>query len=663
MPKTKTTAPAPSREKGQRSLEPLYLDRRLYPLSFQSDYVNSNAWRYIVRSQNVALACREFLISTFLSLDWKIEPRDSTMRDELKSEIDYYTRFFEYTGDTEYSELIEWVGGDLLDLPFGGCVELGRQSDSPEGKLMWIEPLDGATLFPSLNSDWPVGQKIQEIVNPVYFPAHAINRVYMSPIPEIRRKGWGLAPPEKIYLALQMLNRGDTYYAQLMLDTPDAGILDLLDMSKDSAEEWIKAWREMLTGIDPYKIPVLYEHTAAAKWIPFTRNPAEIQFDIAVSKYGALVCAGYGLSLSDIGLGGGQNGGNTLAGSIRDERRTKRTGFARFKRKMVAWFNRMLPENLEYRLIDLDDEYSVALGRARLANATAWNAYITGNIFTPSEARQQAIQDGLVSISVTEELPKELVDKIEAQTANAAGLSKAERPSMLGRPVSPSSGGWGETTARSLVFDKLKIVEPKYIQRMLYLSYPSMFAQYRGIVDALEDDHQMSGWIDWLEGELYSPGGIDPSKHIFINEAFSAIGGVLDDIINTDEIQAELERQTQEILHDVITGLDENIRQLSYIINGKEKTIPIINSADVCVKLSQSYSKIIPDVFKRVLVSTIARTLNGENQEDYVFNPSVLEEVNQQLFLAMDQLKATYVDNIRDIIENEIAQANKQKDE
>ena len=84
--------------------------------------------------------------------------------------------------------------------------------------------------------------------------------MYISPRPDIKREGWGLAPPEKTYLALEMLNRGDYYYANLLIDTPAAGILDLGDMAQDSAEEWVKAWRKMLTGIDPFKIPVLYEH-------------------------------------------------------------------------------------------------------------------------------------------------------------------------------------------------------------------------------------------------------------------------------------------------------------------------------------------------------------------------------------------------------------------
>lgn len=447
MPRTKTTAPAPDHQKGQRSIsDPLYLIRYPY-YAKQPLWATAQSWRFSVESQPVALLSREALIGSVLSLDWKIEPRDSDNRDELKSEIDYYTRLLEYTGEMDYTEHVEWVAKDLLDLPFGGASEIGRSGDSPEGRVIWIEPLDGGTLFPTQNFDFPVGQRVNGVPKEVYFPWYAIDRVFMSPRTEITRKGWGIAPPEKIYLSLEMVGRGDTYYANMLLDTPDAGILDLLDMSKDSAEEWVKAWRELLTGIDAYKIPVLYQHTTPAKWISFTRPPTEIMFDVAMSRYSAIVCAGYGLTLSDIGLGGGSSGGNTLAGTIRDERKSKRNGFTRLKKKMEGYFNRILPSSLKFTFIDLDDEMSVALGRARLANATAWSSLINIGAFTAKEARLQTIADGLTTISLPEEVD---VNDLPQQQQPGTG---AERPSMLGRPVSPSSGGWGEVAARSQSFN------------------------------------------------------------------------------------------------------------------------------------------------------------------------------------------------------------------
>lgn len=444
MTRVKTSPPEPTREKNQRSIDlPTYLTRIL-PMWGNPSWLNADAWRTIVMRQPLAVACRETLIANLIALDWKIEPRDSTKRDEHKKEIEYYEKFFENTGDYDWTEILDWIVGDLLDIPFGAGIEVGRENDDPNGQILWLELLDGATLFPTLNEDWPVGQRVKENAQKtVYFPYYAVNRLYFSPRREITRKGWGMAPPEKIYLSLELLNRGDVYYANLLLDTPAAGILDLGDMAKPSAEEWVKAWRDMLGGVDPFKIPVLYEHEKPVNWIPFTRNPTELMFDKALGRYGSLVTAGYGMNLSDIGISAGTSGGETLAGSIRQERQTRRTGFARLKKKVKYFFDRMLPEFLEFKFIDLDDELSVALGRARLANSTAWNQMVTAGMFTAEEGRQQMIADGLITISVPEALPEEARKRVEMSLQNPMDKI-AERPTALGKPVAPSGGGHGE---------------------------------------------------------------------------------------------------------------------------------------------------------------------------------------------------------------------------
>lgn len=454
MPRIKTTYPEPTREKGQRSLDlPLYLDR-LVPAFSQPEWLEADKWRSFVARQPFATIFRDTLISNVLALDWKIEPKDNDKRDEYKEDIDYYTDFFTNTGDYDYAEIVEWIGKDLLDLPFGGAAELGREGDAPDGKVLWIEPLDGGTLFPTYSSVTPVGQAIKEMaIKTVYFPAHAIDRIYMSPRTEIRRKGWGMPPPEKIYLAIEMLGRGDIYYAKLLLDTPEAGILDLIDMSKESATNWVEAWKTMLTGIDPFKIPVLYEHEKAATWIPFSRPPADIMFDKAIMKYVGIVGAGYGMSPSDIGFSPVSSGGETLAGSIRGERKTKRTGLAVAKRKFTTFYNKMLPNYLGFKFIDLDDELSTNIGRARLASMTAFGSAIDKQVLTADESRQQLVSDGLINISIPEKFPEEerkrLDEKKKAQTpfGNPFGAKPGttpERPGMLGKPVTPSQGGYGE---------------------------------------------------------------------------------------------------------------------------------------------------------------------------------------------------------------------------
>jgi hypothetical protein len=448
MPKIKHTQPQPSREKGQRSLEPedTFL-WRIIPTWLRPTWYEAEMWRNFVNMQPVAIACKDTLIASTSSLDWKIEPRESSQRDELKDEIKYYERLLQNGSDIDFIELIEWIGQDYLDLPFGFGGETIRVPDSQDGRVVWIEPLDGGTLFPTLNSDFPVGQALKtDIVNTVYFPSYAINRLYMSPRTKIERRGWGMAPPEKIYLALELLNRGDKYYASLLLDTPQAGLLDLIDMSKEDATEWIKAFQALMTGIDPFKIPVLYEHTTEARFIPFGRPPTEITFNAVTLKYAALVCAGYNMSLSDIGLGMSGNGGETLAGSIRQERKTRRTGFSRIKKKLKYFFDRILPEDLEFKWIDPDEELGVAIGRARLATATALGLAVDKRALTPKEYRLQMIADGLITISIPEDIPEDEFD-ILPEATSAFG-STAKKPGMLGTQVPPSTGGQGEVKSK-----------------------------------------------------------------------------------------------------------------------------------------------------------------------------------------------------------------------
>lgn len=439
MPRVKKTPPEPSRATGQRSLDPIYLNRQL-PAWNRPEWLTGEQWRKVVEMQPTAVVCRDTLLANIANLDWSIEPRDSSQRDELRSEIDYYTDLITNSGELDYVGMIEWVGKDCLDLPFGGGVEVIRQGDEPNGKVAWLVPLDGATCFPTDSFKFPVGQTNGS--DYVYFPDYAINRLYLSPRSDMKRYGWGVAPPEKIIMAIQMVGRGDIYYASLLLDTPQVGVLDLMDMSQSSAEAWVDAWKNLLGGIDPFKIPVLYEHDKAAQFISFTKSPTELMFDKALFKYVVLTCAGYGMSTSDIGLPSSSNGGDTLAGSIRQERRTRHTGYALMKKKWMAFWNKILPKNLYFHFIDLDDELNVAIGRARLATATSMEILLRNQVITPNEARLQMIADGLFTISMPEQVEGGDMP-VEPQPKGNTGTG------LLGKPIAPSQGGYGEV--KSLV--------------------------------------------------------------------------------------------------------------------------------------------------------------------------------------------------------------------
>jgi hypothetical protein len=452
------------------------------------------------------MVCRETLIASLLSLDWKITPRNSDHQDELSGVIKYYTKLIQNGGNypelgLDYTGLLEWMIGDLLDLPFGTAAEIGRKMDEPGGRVMWIKPLDGGTLYPTLNADFPVVQYYQNY-NVIPFPQHAIARTFMSPQQFIYREGWGMAPPEKIYFAISLLNRGDSYYANLLLDTPTAGILDLGDMEKESATEWIESFRTFMSDSpSPFKVPVLYEHNNKVEFIPFGKVPNDILFDKVTLKYAALVASAYGMSLSDIGLQTTSASGETLAGSIRQERRTRKTGFARVKSKWKFLIERFLPETLQFELIDADDELNVALGRARLASATAFAQFREIGAFSPQEIRSQVIADGLMSISLPETIPPDAAPPVEPGQAD-------ERPGALGQGISASSGGEGEI--RSIAFDPkvknmskfiatiVKQVSPKIQEQLQLVGEDEVFLLRSAVGQSLfsdTDDFEIQGEI------------------------------------------------------------------------------------------------------------------------------------------------------------------------
>ena len=443
--------PQPTGAPRQKSIDvsDLFLTRFTPPWSRPASLPAYN-WRMWVLNQPVAVVCRETLIANLLALDWKITPTDSKYKEELDPTVKYYTKLFKnggnYTGlSLDFSGLVEWVVGDLLDTPFGGAAEIGRKGGSESGRVQWIRPLDAGTLFPTLNQQFPIVQYYPNIsTDIVLFHPWEISRTYMSPHSFILREGWGMAPPEKVYFALDLLTRGDKYYANLLLDIPTAGILDLGDMEKSAAEDWISAFKTFVNdNTTSFKVPVLYEHNNEVKFLPFGKVPNDIMFNHITLKYAALVAAAYGMSLSDIGLGTTSASGETLAGSIRQERRTRKTGFARVKARTKSFFDYILPPTLEFNWIDYDDELNVALGKARLASSQALKTWQDGGVISVQEHRSQIIQDGLISISLPDEVPPDA--KPVEPTGFGGKVGGNGEPEMVNpNAVAPSSGGEGE---------------------------------------------------------------------------------------------------------------------------------------------------------------------------------------------------------------------------
>ena len=432
----------PKEPERQRAVQLEHYLYRWVPYWGAPQWLQADRWRQFVKNQSIATICRDTLISNVLSMDWTLAARksDDMGRADVKEAIEFYTDLLEHA-EGDFDTYIELMLQDMLDLPFGAAAELGRENDDPEGAVLWMEHIDGGTLVPTANPDFPVMQTVKEVPGrTVVFPKHSIARMFMSPRPEITRTGWGMAPPEKVYLAIEMLFRGDKYYSNLLLDTPEAGILDLLDMDKESAEEWLDSFRSLFQGIDGMKVPVLYEHEKEAKWIPFNRPPLEMMYDAITLRYAQIVAAGYGMRLSDIGMDE-MGGEKTLAGVIRGERQTRRNGFAMVRTKLENHFNSIIPPEIRFTWVDDDSEAKLASGKALVAIGQGLTQLVTAAILTREESRKEIVAQGLLKTEID---PNAAPD--EPKPANPlAGMFGGQDPfgqgeGEGGRPAFPFSG-------------------------------------------------------------------------------------------------------------------------------------------------------------------------------------------------------------------------------
>ena len=581
---------------------------RNVPLWNPPAWQQAESWRKFVELQPIAAICRDAIANYLNSLEWAVVARDSEKRDELKGKIKHYTKLFErgnaYYWDLDFSSQIEWFIKDLFTLPFGTASEIGRLDDNPKGRAVWIRPLDGGTLAPTLNFDFPIVQSAPSSqLQPVFIPREFVSRVYLSPRTELRREGWGYAPPERIARAIAMMSTGDEYYTKLLLDTPEAGLLDVGNMDKTSAQEWMRGMEDLFYGISALKIPILYEHEGTAKWIPFGRPPSELMYDSITMRYAAILAAGYGLTLSDIGFPSSSNGGDTLAGTIRMERVGKSSGKSNGKKKFEAYANRILDPELKWSWIDYDDERNVSKGRARLASAQASDILIRNRVFSPSEIRRQNLADGLVSIDVPETI--DLNDK-EFQQIQPAGAFGGSKTKTLGNPVNPSQGGQGEIIPQQVVQRNMANAEVG-ISKAIYNSN-EVLASLISRVKANLSGEEVEIWEEYIDGYLVGKSEIEEPE----------LKDVLDDICKRSLSILETQPWTKDIANAIVdkvlvvegrVQMDKALYRLSQeaeedFISGKSEE-PNLDGSVVVNLLS--YANELHGVIFESLVETVSR--------------------------------------------------------
>jgi hypothetical protein len=399
-----------------------------------------------------------------------------------------------------------------------------------------------------------------------------------------------------------MLSTGDEYYAKLLLDTPEAGILDLGDMDKTSAIEWIQGLKDLFYGVSPFKIPVLYEHEKPAQWIPFGRPPSEIMYDSVTMRYAVIVAAGYGLTLSDIGFNSLSNGGETLAGTIRQERVSNRSGKATAKIKFASYVNRILPPTLEFMWIDYDDERNVSKGRARLASAQAANIWIAQKVFLPSEIRQQALADGLVSVDVPETIDPndpefENTDTSVSNDKIATGNQTAE----VGAKTLPSAGGYGEIIPQQILQRNMTAAQVG-VAKSAFATVELLRPPLTNARNAL-NDVEFELWDEYVDGYLLGKSDIEEER---LREIFDTVVGKTQEKLETQSWLAELARSLAEKIVSDVQSRKSLLFDLSFDLS-EENLHGINSSPDTEVNPDVQNTQDIAQSVTRALAHAIAR--------------------------------------------------------
>lgn len=359
-----------------------------------------------------------FIIRELCALDYSVEAVDSKTASAVKRADRYTNDWEDYFENGQGFDLwLARVVRDACILPFGGAAEVGYRGD----ELDWVLHVDAGTLMPTYQPKLPYAQ-----VNPdnwadmVFFKPGQLQRLRVNPRSDIRYKEYQVAPTEDAYLAIEALALIYVYYMQQLGDTPPPGILDLLDMTKEEAEEWAEKFAELIKGVDALKVPVLYGHTKPAVFVPFTRTPQDLNVVEQFKRFCEILLGKYGLSIGDLRL---FEHDATKAGERVSQLITERSGIGFWATMIEAYLNRILRKlGLRFKFNQPRPEKDLVVAKVAQTKA-AWIQAAAGGkpLLTQESALEQLKDWDLFTVDVEVPEPEPLPPALAAN----AGLDGA----------------------------------------------------------------------------------------------------------------------------------------------------------------------------------------------------------------------------------------------
>lgn len=419
--------PVAQLESKQVDLEVPYLTRDTFvdPARRMPLLTEPTKWRLVAAEPVNKLAIRT-ITREISSLNWGITPIDK----KYDAAARYYTNVL---GD--FSLLVKKVLRSVCILPQGGAWEVGwiRPGVFPyeeeRGTVSFVKHIDAGTLHPTnpiTNPYTPIVQLDPNIsIRKVLFTKEEILRFIAYPYDEWDKEWWQESPTMSSFLAIEALSRIYIYYLKQLRDTPVVGILDLMDFTRDSAQNWAKSFREMIEGIDPIKIPVIYEHNNAAHWIPMGRNPTELSIQEQFKQYTELILSNYGLSVDDLRIFSGK--GTTKGGSATNRKITTQSGISFWAELVKDNVQSLLPWYLIFGYTDPDIEEERSKAQIRAADARTLQ---TLNWLPIKERVKQAQKWKTIDIEVDPDaIQKEFEKQQQEMLKNAQNVAGRGMPS------------------------------------------------------------------------------------------------------------------------------------------------------------------------------------------------------------------------------------------
>jgi hypothetical protein len=272
--------------------------------------------------------------------------------------------------------------------------------------------------------------------------------------------------------------------------------------------------------------------------------------------------------------------------------------------------------------------------------------------------RLQAIADGLISVSVPEKIPEEEMPEMPQ------GGNVPERPGMLGKPIAPSQGGYGEVLPKGDVFSddihRVIGVSDAALRQMVRAVIRPMSIQTNEILEELSDA-EISAWDEWYDEMLWGDDLDELSEltKITLTESRKNLLNLMDKInpwwrlsVTVDDVYKEFLSNMKRHVEVRADEIGENIENIEYEEKFKSKISEILDECNGILEHG-----VINSVIAGTKKSLIDRELVAKSlDEDGILHDNkTIEYVRQEIFSlskeVIEKFTSSLARSINDILE------------